>query len=142
MDLPDGDGELSPGALAASDHKLPHASVPQQLFCSAASGVLLKPPTHREHCSVVESSPAHRCAQITDRTLPEPEPRLCQELDSTSDIYFISVFHLFKLLLTRSDRSTPAEETTPRKTLLPRVPHSTDQERLNRNNLSPEAKWR
>ncbi len=40
------DGEISRGALAASDHKVSHTFVPQQFFRRAATGVLLKPPGH------------------------------------------------------------------------------------------------
>ncbi|TNN52857.1 hypothetical protein EYF80_036957 [Liparis tanakae] len=40
----DGDGEVSRGALGASDHEHAHALVAEDFLCGAAAGVLLEPP--------------------------------------------------------------------------------------------------
>lgn len=44
----DRDGEVSRGALASSDHKVSHAFGPEDVLCSAATGVLMKPPEHTQ----------------------------------------------------------------------------------------------
>jgi len=56
----DGDGEVSRGALGASDHEHAHALVAEDFLCGAAAGSLLEPPeTERKVCDVNTHTHTH-----------------------------------------------------------------------------------